>query len=110
MIPPKNFYEINGKYFQSNGHEFYIECNEFEKVWLFPACEPDFDKCILLDYDWTNKKFSIKICDLGQGTAGYYIERNLSILRDEILTMSSYTDKLKNIATFHFNKLTKIKK
>jgi hypothetical protein len=110
MIPPKNFYEINGKRIQSNGNEFYIECNEFNQVWLFGDCAPDFDKCILLHYDWPNKKFSIKICDIGQGTSGYYIERNLSILRDEILTMNSYLDKLKNIVAFHFDKLLYHKK
>ena len=107
MIPPVNFYEINGKHIQSNGYEFYIECNQHDQVWLFGGSAPDFDRCILLRYDWPNKKFNIKICEMGQGTTGYYIETDLRILRDEMLTMNSYLDKLKNIVAVHFNKMIK---
>ncbi len=107
MIPPVNFCEINEKHFKSNGYEFFIECNESNQVWLFGEYSPDFDNCILLQYDWPKNKFNIRICELGNGTSGYDVETNLTILRDEILTMNSYLEKLKQIAAFHFDKIIK---
>ena len=107
MKPPVNFFEINGKFLSANGMEFYIECNQLEEVWIFGDPAQDFNNCIRLGYDWPSNKFSIRICELGQGITGYDAETNLSILRFELLTMKDYLKSLTSIVEFHMNKLLK---
>lgn len=109
MKQPVNFFKINGQDFKSNGYDFYIECREPERLWVFPNIESDFENCILLTYDWVLEKFSIRLCQLGSGTYGFDVADNLKIVKNEMATMGSYVNKLKEITESYFKVLTKNK-
>ena len=100
MKRPINFKKINNKDFTYAGSDFYIEVDNtnHDVLWDFANGGGLLGEyAVRFQFDWENKKYDMRKCLIGVGSAGEDIGNDLTLPIIKAKTMDSFVSFIKEI-------------
>lgn len=94
MKKPQNFSKIDHEIVKLGATGVRIEIsNTDEAVYLFQIDgHTNWKNCIIFELLWDKNQYNVKICNIGDGAAGWYLHEQLPLSMDSMRTVERFKD------------------
>lgn len=94
MKRPENFEKIDGTTINVEGERVKIDLsNVNDNIFLFQNGHGNnWNNCILLEMDYPKNEYNIKICNIGMGDEGWYLNRECDLSVKDFQTIDTFTN------------------